>query len=278
MLPILGWRESDQNLSGTSKLMNNFQNRVVRALSVGKILGTDDVKETYRRTFVGPLWITIGLGVQVAMIGVVFSLIFSADLKTYLPYLAVSLVVWNFLQQTISDGCNTFISSERLIKQIPLPFMAYALRTLWKQTFVFAHNFLVIPVVFLIFGYGLTTSALFLPLGFLIVLVNLGWVVTVVGIISARYRDLGPIVQSFLTMAFYVSPVIWLPTAIPVEYRGVILGLNPFFHLMEMVRSPLLGEVPDTVSIVVSMGLAVVGSVFAWLLLRNFSSRIAFWV
>lgn len=258
--------------------MNTVENRALRALRVGRILGTDDVKETYRRTFVGPLWITIGLGVQVAMIGVVFSLIFSADLQTYLPYLAVSLVVWNFLQQSISDGCNAFIASERLIKQIPLPFMAYALRILWKQTFVFAHNFLVIPVVFVLFGYGLSGSAFFLPLGLAIFVANLGWIITVVGIVSARYRDLPPIVQSLLTMAFYVSPVIWMPTAIPTEYQSVILDLNPFYHLMEMVRSPLLGEVPGILSIVISTGLTGFGWVFAWLLLRKFSSRIAFWV
>ena len=258
--------------------MGTVKSRALRALRVGIILGSDDVKETYRRTFVGPLWITIGLGVQVAMIGVVFSLIFSADIQTYLPYLAVSLVVWNFLQQSISDGCNAFIASERLIKQIPLPFMAYALRILWKQTFVFGHNFLVIPVVFVLFRYGLTGSAFFLPLGLALLLANLGWIITVVGIVSARYRDLPPIVQSLLTMAFYVSPVIWMPTAIPAEYRSVILGLNPFYHLMEMVRSPLLGEVPGILSIVVSASLAGVGWVFAWLVLRKFNSRIAFWV
>ena len=258
--------------------MSSVQNRALRAFQIGRILGTDDVKETYRRTFVGPLWITIGLGVQVAMIGVVFSLIFSADLQTYLPYLAVSLVVWNFLQQSINDGCNAFTASERLIKQIPLPFMAYVLRILWKQIFVFGHNFLVIPVVFVLFGYGLTESAFFLPLGLAILVTNLGWIIAVVGIVSARYRDLPPIVQSLLTMAFYVSPVIWVPTAIPAEYQNVILGLNPFYHLMEMVRSPLLGEVPEVLSIVVATTLGAVGWVFAWLLLRKFSSRIAFWV
>lgn len=259
-------------------MMSTVENRTLRALRVGRILGTDDVKETYRRTIVGPLWITIGLGVQVAMIGVVFSLIFSADIQTYIPYLAVSLVVWNFLQQSISDGCNAFISSERLIKQIPLPFIAYALRILWKQTFVFGHNFLVIPMVFVLFSYGLTGSAFFLPLGLVILLANLGWIITVVGIVSARYRDMPPIVQSLLTMAFYVSPVIWMPTAIPADYQSVVLGLNPFYHLMEMVRGPLLGEVPGILSMVVSTALASFGWVFAWLLLRKFSSRIAFWV
>lgn len=258
--------------------MNSGKSRVLRAFDVGRILGTDDVRETYRRTFVGPLWITIGLGVQVAMIGLVFSLIFSADITTYLPYLAVSLVLWNFVQQTVNDGCNTFISSERLIKQIPLPFMAYIVRLLWKQSFVFGHNFLVIPIVFLIFGYGVGISALFLPIGVIIILANLGWAVTVVGVISARYRDFAQIVQSLLTMAFYVSPIIWMPSAIPEDFQSLVLGLNPFFHLMEMVRSPLLGSVPETLSIVVSSSLAVFGWIFAWLLLKKFSTRIAFWV
>ena len=258
--------------------MSSVLKRTLRALRIGRILGVDDVKETYRRTLVGPLWITIGLGVQVGMIGVVFALIFSAEVKTYLPYLAVSLVVWNFLQQSISDGCNAFIKSGRLIRQLPLPFMAYVQRILWKQTFIFSHNFIVVPIVFILFGYGLNESAFFFPLGLAILLANLGWIVVVVGIVSARYRDLPPIVQSLLTMAFYVSPIIWMPTAIPVGYRGVILGLNPVYHLMEMVRGPILGEIPQIVSIVVTTSLAVVGWVVAWLLLRKLGPSIAFWV
>jgi len=252
--------------------------QALRALQVGKILGSDDVKETYRRTFVGPLWITIGLAVQIAMIGIVFSLIFGTEISTYLPYLAISLVMWNLLQQTVNEGASAFIGSERLIKQMPLPFLSYVFRVVWKQTFIFGHNFLVIPAVFLIFRYELTWYALFAPVGLILVLANLTWISAIVALVSSRFRDVPPIVQSLMTMAFYVSPIIWLPEAIPASYRDIILGLNPVFHMMELVRRPLLGELPGLSSLAIVATTALLGSLLARFLLRRYRHRIPFWV
>lgn len=247
-------------------------------MTLGFVLGTEDVRETYRRSFVGPFWLTLGLAVQVATIGIVFSLIFDVDLGKYLPYLATSLILWNFIQFTASESCQSFISGERIIKQLPLPMMSHVFRVVWKNLFVFGHNLIVIPVVFLIFQIMPHWPLFFFPLGVAILVMNLTWLGTILGILSARFRDVPPIVQSLLTVVFYVTPVIWLPEAIPETYRPIILGLNPAYHLMEVVRQPLLGEFPSLASVIVTLTTATIGTLVAALVLSRFRSRIAFWV
>ena len=251
---------------------------MMRALRLGLLLGSEDVREQYRRSFVGPLWITLGLALQVATIGVVFSLIFSVAISDYLPYLAVSLISWNFIQFSLNESSNAFIQAERLIKQIPLPSMTHIFRVSWKNVLVLGHTVLVVPVVFAIFGYLPRWPVLLAPFGLTLVIVNLVWLGTLFAVFSARFRDVPPIIQSLLTMVFYVTPIIWFPDAIPEEYRGLVLGLNPVYHLIEMVRSPLLGTIPSATSIAVCVVAALVGTAIAQVVLRRYRSRIAFWV
>lgn len=248
------------------------------SVRLGLLLGAEDVWETYRRSLVGPLWISLGLGVQVATIGVVFSLIFSVDTSVYLPYLAVSLVTWNLIQFTLNESSNSFVQAERLIKQMPLPAAAHVLRVVWKNIVVFGHTMIVIPVVFIIFGFWPGWPIFLAPIGLALIVVNLTWVGVIVGVFSSRFRDVPPIIQSLLTMVFYVTPIIWLPEAIPERYQALVLGANPMFHLIEVFRRPLLGDLPSTTSVGVVVIAAVVGTLLAQFVLTRYQHRIAFWV
>lgn len=251
---------------------------MLKSLRLSLLLGTEEIREAYRRSFVGPFWITLGLAVQVATIGVVFSLIFSVKLENYLPYLAISLVMWNLIQFTINESCQAFISAERMIKQIPLPMLTFVLRVIWKNLLISAHTLIVVPIVFVIFGAGLSWPILFLPVGFILVVTNLAWIGVILSVFSARFRDVPPIVQSLLTMVFYVTPVIWLPEAIPSQYQSIVLGINPAYHLMEVIRRPFLGELPSIWSVMATLIIGIVGTVLASLVMRKFQSRIAFWI
>lgn len=212
------------------------------------------------------------------MIGVVFSLIFSIDLETYLPHLAISLVLWNLIQFSVIDSCQAFIGAERMIKQLPLPMLAYVFRVIWKNLVVAGHTFLVLPVVFIMFGTNINLNILFFPLGLMLVGANLSWLGVVLATLSARFRDVPPIIQSLMTMLFYVTPVIWVPEAIPEDYRAIVLGLNPAYHLMEVVRQPILGELPQAESVVTALLIGLIGIAAAGKILEKFGNRIAFWV
>jgi lipopolysaccharide transport system permease protein len=96
------------------------------------------------------------------------------------------------------------------------------------------------------------------------------------GTICARFRDIPPIVNSVMQMAFFISAVIWKPSQL--GRHEWLLAFNPFFTLLEVVRAPLLGSVPS----LAVWGSALLSSVVlwaaSWMLFARVRGRIAFWI
>ena len=64
------------------------------------LLGWLEVRQRYARSRVGPFWLTISMGVMIASIGIVYGTLFGQKMTEYLPFLAISLVMWTFFAQT----------------------------------------------------------------------------------------------------------------------------------------------------------------------------------
>jgi lipopolysaccharide transport system permease protein len=138
---------------------------------------------------------------------------------------------------------------------------------------------IILPLVFLVFmkfpGWALVA---FIP-GLLLLIVNLSWAIWLLGTATTRYRDVGPIVSSLSIVAFYLTPVMWYPSLIgDNSVAHFLLGLNPFYHWLQLVRLPLLGTWPTAEN----WGVAVLSACLGWLatiaVIRRYRSKIAFWV
>ena len=243
------------------------------------MLGWQDIRQSYRRSALGPFWLTIGMAVQITTMGIVFGLIFKATLPEYLPFLATSIIFWGFISSVVNEGTLTFISSEAMMKQLDLHHIQYVMRTLWRNVVSLGHNILILPFVLIIFWKfpGWTLLA-FLP-GLIILGLNLTWIIWLIGMISARYRDMPPIITSVMTIAFYVTPVMWYPKLI--ENNSVahmLLGLNPFYHLLQIVRLPILGQWPTFENWSLALLSAGLGWSITLLAYRKYRKMIAYWI
>ena len=243
------------------------------------MLGWQDVRQAYRRSVVGPFWITGGMAIQIATMGVVFSLIFKSDIQNYLPFLATSIIIWGFMSSVISEGCQSFIAGESIIKQLNTPIYVHVLRVVWKNIITFGHNLVILPLVFLIIWQGVSWQLLLVLPGLVVLIINLTWLATVLGALSSRFRDLPPIIASLLTVAFYVTPVMWYPTLIGNnQLAHLLLGLNPFYHLLQIVRLPILGQTPTLENWTLSILFALGGWLLTILLMKRVQKKIAYWV
>lgn len=250
-----------------------------RLLRIPIMLGWQDVKQAYRRSAVGPFWLTIGMAIQILTMGLVFGMIFKSPLQDYLPFLATSIIIWGFISSTINEGCLTFTSSEAMLRQLNLPHFNYVFRTVWRNAVSAGHNFVILPIVLLSFWKFPGWSILALAPGILVLVVNLTWVVWLLGMISARFRDMPPIVTSLITIAFYLTPVMWYPKLIENNTLAhLLLGFNPIYHWLQIVRLPILGEWPT----LENWSLSLVSAIFGWSILlisyRRYKNMIAFWV
>ena len=242
------------------------------------MLGWQDVLQRYRRSALGPFWLTISMGVMIGTIGIVFSQIFKSPIEEFLPFLAIGIILWGFISVVISEGCTGFIAAEGIIKQLPIPLFVHILRIVWRNVLIFGHNLIIFPIVLLVVGKPLSWVALISIAGFVLLVFNLVWIALILGVFCARYRDMPQIIASILQVFFYLTPIMWMPALLPGRASLFLLDLNPFYHLLEIVRAPLLGQAPSSLNWTVSLSLAVIGWAVALVFYGKFKCRIAYWL
>jgi len=218
------------------------------------------------------------MGVMIGTIGVVFGQIFNSPLTEYLPFLAVGLILWGFISSIVTEGCTGFIAAEGIIKQLPIPLFVHILRMIWRNVLILGHNIVIFPIVLLVFGKSLSLTAFISIPGFFLMVVNLTWVALILGVLCTRYRDLPQLVGSILQVIFYLTPIMWMPNLLPQRTGLYLLNLNPAYHLLEIVRSPLLGQLPAAMSWKVSLALAVIGWIMTLAVYGRYKRRIAYWL
>jgi homopolymeric O-antigen transport system permease protein len=250
--------------------------RAARLYRLCWALGWLDIKSRYRGSLLGPLWLTLSTAVMVAALGVLYSTLFRTDLRDYLPFLALSLVLWNYVQTLVSEACACFTQHDGMIRSIRMPYFLYAGRIVLRNLLVLAHTVLVIAVVDVIFGIWPGTAFLAVLPALLLWLADSLAVAVLLGAVCARFRDIPPIVASVMQIAFFVSPIIWKPELI--EHGRRWLPLNPFFSLFEIVREPLLGGLPSWQVWAASLGSSLLLCGASWLLFVRVRNRLAFWL
>lgn len=241
-------------------------------------LGWNDILSQYRRSVIGPFWITITMGVMIAGIGLVFGGIFNSPMDEYLPFLTAGIIFWTFITGTINEGCTGFVSAEGIIKQLPIPLFVHVLRVVFRNVLMLAHHILILPLVLLVMGKSVSLIALLVIPGFVLVVLCLSWLAFFLAIVCARYRDLPQIVANVLQVGFYLTPIIWMPALLPERLGVTILDLNPFNHVLELLRAPLLGSAPAMTSWLVVGTITILGWALTLLLFARVKHRIAYWL
>lgn len=241
-------------------------------------LGWQDVATRYRRSRVGAFWLTINMLVLISALGVVFGTIFRAPMAEYLPSLTIGIIVWGFISNLINEGCGSFVNAQEIITHVRMPLTTHVLRVLWRNMIITAHNLMILPIVFLIFMKPVTYIAIMTLFGLILLIINMAWMVLVLAIVSTRFRDFAQIVQNAMQVLFYATPIIWSVEMLPGRYAHNLLNLNPFYHLLSIVREPLLGSMPALENWLVSIVLAIIGWIFALVFFNHFYKRIPYWL
>ena len=244
---------------------------------LGWTLAWLDIKLRYRGSLLGPFWLTISTAVMVAAMGGIYAALFHMNLREYLPFLTLSLVLWNFLAALVGDACQVFTASETMIRSVRMPFSLYAARIVLRNVLILAHNLIVIVAMFAIYAIWPGALGLLALPAFALWLVDALALSVLLGALCARFRDIPPIVGSVLQMLFFVTPVIWRPELVG-SGREWLLPFNPFFSALEIVRGPLLGELPARSAYVSALLSALLLVGVTWLLFARVRGRIAFWV
>ncbi len=235
-----------------------------------------DIKLRYRGSTLGPFWLTLSTAAMVGALGLLNSVLFKMEIHSYLPFLALSLVLWGFIGTLVQDACVCFTGAEGMIRSVRLPFSLYATRVVLRNLMVLAHNVVVVVVVYIALDTWPGTRAVLAVPAFAIWLVDGLALSILLGAFCARFRDIPPIVGSIMQMAFFVSGVIYKPSQLGAHEW--LLDLNPFFSILEIVRGPLMGVIPSSSTYLSAVAYSLVICIVTWLLFARVRGRIAFWI
>ncbi|MDY3126877.1 MAG: ABC transporter permease [Corynebacterium sp.] len=247
------------------------------------MLGLQDIKQRYRRSVLGPFWITIATGVMAAALGLLYSMLFQIPIADFLPHVTVGLIMWNFISGAIKDGATIFIENEGLIKQLPSALSVHVYRLVWRQTLFLGHNMIIWLALILIFPRNLGWEFFLAIPGMFLLLLNGVWVVMFFGIVATRFRDVAPLLEALTQLLFYVTPIVWTTKTLTeqggdIAQRARIAELNPLYHYLEIVRAPLIGEPLAAYHWLVVIGCTLVGLFITTLAMRQWRFRVSYWV
>src|SRR5262249_49464221 len=191
------------------------------------------VRQRYRRSLLGPFWLTLSMSIMIGALGLIYGRLFKADLDHYLPFLTLGLIVWGLISSLISEASGCFSTAAAYLKHSRLPKSLFVCRTVWRNLLMAAHNVVVYVVVAWIFDIEPSAWVLPLPFALAAIALNGAWIGLVLGMVSARFRDVPQIVANLLQVAFFLTPILFQR-----EQLGAfqyLVDLNPFVPFIEIV-------------------------------------------
>jgi lipopolysaccharide transport system permease protein len=243
---------------------------------LSQFLAWQDIKQRYRRSTLGPVWLTLSFGIQMLTMGVLSSFLFGSSLERSLPYVCAGMLLWFLITQMINDGANLFVSTARYITQIKCPLTLFLMQAIWRNLIVAAHNATIYLVVAALLVVIPGPGILLLPLGLVLVIICLAWVALVSAVVSARYRDVPVMIQNILNILFWFTPLMYFPEQL--GSKRFLADFNPFTHMIALVRAPLLGGAPSLNDWLAVLALTVFGWAGTFLFFARFRARVVYWL
>jgi ABC-type polysaccharide/polyol phosphate export permease len=243
---------------------------------LSQFLAWQDVRQRYRRSSLGAIWLTLSFGVQMLTIGFLSSFLFGSSLQKSLPYVCAGMLFWLLITQMINEGAALFVSNSRYVTQVKCPLSVFLLQVVWRNAFVAAHNAAIYVIVAATLIVIPGWSFLLWPFGLLLVMVCLSWIALLAAVLSARYRDVPLMIQNVLNILFWFTPLLYFPEQLGT--KRFLADYNPFTHMIALVREPLLGAAPTLNDWLVVLAITAVGWAGTFLFFARFRSRVVYWL
>ncbi|MDP2287934.1 MAG: ABC transporter permease [Actinomycetota bacterium] len=236
------------------------------------------IRSSYRRTYLGPWWITLQTVVFVAGLSMLFGILLDQDIHTFVPYVAIGFIVFTWMTGMIQGGANAIVKNASGITSTPGPMSTYVLEGFASTTIQFGHDAIVIVAVLVLFQVPVGWSIVLVPVALALICINGIAVGLWLGPVVARYRDVGQIVTSIVRVMFFFTPIFWVADDLTSKQQAAIAGWNPLAYLLEFMRAPLLGEWPGQIAVIGTFVITFVNVIVGVWHFSRVHNRIAYWV
>ena len=237
----------------------------------------------YRRTTLGPLWLLLHPLLFIALLGTLYAKVARVEPAILIPSMTVGLIVWTLIGGFLTQSATVFQRNRAQLLQGSMNLTEIALVEVIKIVLQFLHQIIIIAGIFIIFMQPVTLYSLLSLVGLALVIANGYWFTMVFGIVGARYRDLAQVLTAVLRIAFLATPIIWVVPGIAAgDARGGLLGpfllFNPFYHFLEIIRAPLLGNTIAWSTWTVVFLITIVGFALLDYMQKRFARLVPLWI
>lgn len=240
-------------------------------------LGWIETKRRYRRTILGPFWVTLTHAIFIGATGFLYAKLWHQPVHHYLPYLSSGIICWSLIASVFNESGTVYLSSAGLLTQMKFNLPALAMALIWRNLIVFIHTIVVFIVIAIVLNVPVNENTLLVIPGLFLVCLNLMWLVLLFGMVGVRYRDVQQVFNNITQIAMFVTPVFWTLSS-----RGkalhLVANLNPFYHLLVVIRDPIMGQSVHWLPWAVNIAMAIVGWTLALYAMTKYRHRVIFWL
>lgn len=248
----------------------------IQSHRIWMMLAHQDVRQRYRRSVLGPFWITLSAVVSIIALALVFTKIFKVPTAEYLVFLTTGFIAWMYITALVIESCTVFIGAEGIIRQVNLPLGIHVFRMVWRSLISLVHNLVIVVLVLVYMDVGFSWAMLAFAPGLILITTSAIALGYLLGGICTRYRDIPPIVVSLMQVLFYVTPIIWPPKLL--QGNEHLLTFNPFYYFLEVLRGPMMGQLPSSEMWIVTTVLTLLLTCAAISFMARYRWRIAYWI
>lgn len=235
-----------------------------------------DTKARYKKSVLGPFWLTLTNLLGVVGLSLVWGELMNQDLQTFLPQVAIGLIAWQLISGALVDAPMIFVRQAPMIRNVAIPSWFFAIRALARHLINLLHNAVIVIGVLIYSGIPLTVQTWLVIPSFVLVVLNLYWITHLLGLLGARFRDVEHLIVGVVPILFFISPVLYRADRLPEGLN--LVWLNPLSYMIEALRAPLLGQPFPSLAYPVLIGLLATGVGLTWLHQRTRGKNLAFWV
>jgi lipopolysaccharide transport system permease protein len=276
---------SERGLGGVGvtreELLRRSRRRSIRQTwQIAFQLARLDILRRYTATLLGVVWAALSPLLMACVIGVVFSQLFGASTREFLPHLFISLTLWNFFLACVEGGAISFLAAEGYIKQIPsVSLWAYPLRMVLAALFTLLVTLAVVSVIVAALRGDFGIAWLLLIPGLAAWMAFGLFVACLTGLLNTAVRDVQYVQSVAVQILFYATPVIYPEKLLVEQGLSWALTFNPVHHLLALVRIPMMHDTIPPVNhyIGVALTLLVLGGISLYAT-QKASKRIVFWL
>jgi lipopolysaccharide transport system permease protein len=243
---------------------------------VWHLLGVQQVRQRYVRSRLGQFWLLLSTALMIGAMSAVWSLLYNQNLRELMPSIGTGIIIWNYFSQVLIDCTTIFVDHGNFYRNQKMNFSVSIYAVMYKNTIMLVHNMIIVVALIIIFRVPINWYDLQLIPGLLLTWITMLWFGFLIAMLCVRYRDVIQLINNWLMVLFFISPVLWKRDFIPSEYR-FLADYNPLAQFLELLRNPMLGMPVESYTWITTSVIAFGGAVLAVPIIGRYRRRVIFW-